>query len=48
LASVYSSLVSQLSYSHRKEYVGFIGEAKKEETRARRVDQTIRALEQRA
>lgn len=38
----------KLSYSHRREYVGFIGEAKKEETRARRVDQTIRALEQRA
>lgn len=35
----------KLSYSHRKEYVGFIVEAKKEETRARRVDQTIRALE---
>ena len=38
----------KLSYSHRREYVGYIGEAKKEETRARRVDQTIRALEQRA
>lgn len=38
----------KLSYSHRREYVGFIVEAKKEETRARRVDQTIRALEQRA
>ena len=37
----------KLSYSHRKEYVGFIDEAKKEETRARRVDQTIRALERR-
>ena len=38
----------KLSYSHRREYVGYIVEAKKEETRARRVDQTIRTLEQRA
>jgi uncharacterized protein YdeI (YjbR/CyaY-like superfamily) len=33
-----------LPYSHQKEYVGYITEAKKEETRARRVAQTIEML----
>ena len=33
-----------LSYSHQREYVGSITEAKKEETRARRIAQTIEML----
>jgi hypothetical protein len=37
-----------LSFSHRREYVGFIIEAKKEETRARRVEKTIQELAGRA
>jgi hypothetical protein len=37
-----------LSFSHRREYVSSILEAKKEETRARRVEKTIQALTQRA
>jgi Bacteriocin-protection, YdeI or OmpD-Associated/Domain of unknown function (DUF1905) len=37
-----------LSFSHRREYVGYIVEAKKEETRARRVAKTIRELAGRA
>jgi len=37
---------NSLSYSHQKEYVGYITEAKKEETRARRVAQTIEMLKQ--
>jgi hypothetical protein len=35
-----------LAYSHRREYVGYITEAKKEETRLRRVAQTIEMLKQ--
>jgi hypothetical protein len=35
---------NSLSYSHQKEYVGYITEAKKEETRVRRVVQTIETL----
>ena len=35
---------TSLSYSHQKEYVGYITEAKKQETRARRVAQTIEML----
>ncbi len=34
----------KLSYTHRKEYVRWIEEAKKEETRARRVEKTIEML----
>jgi hypothetical protein len=37
-----------LSSSHRREYVGYIVEAQKEETRARRVEKTIQALTERA
>lgn len=37
-----------LSFSHRREYVGYIVEAKKEETRARRVERTIQALTEHA
>ena len=33
-----------LSFSHRREYVSSIVEAKKDETRARRVERTIQAL----
>ena len=35
---------NSLAYSHQREYVGYITEAKKEETRARRVAQTIAML----
>lgn len=35
-----------LAYSHRKEYVGFVTEAKKPETRAKRIARTIEMLEQ--
>lgn len=38
----------RLSFSHRREYVASIVEAKKEETRAHRVDKTIQALIERA
>jgi uncharacterized protein YdeI (YjbR/CyaY-like superfamily) len=34
----------RLSFTHRREYVSYIVEAKKEETRARRVERTIQAL----
>lgn len=33
-----------MSYSHRKEYVGWIEEAKKPETRERRIAKTVKAL----
>jgi bacteriocin resistance YdeI/OmpD-like protein/uncharacterized protein DUF1905 len=36
----------QLSYSHQREHAGHIQEAKKEETRARRVALTIKALKE--
>lgn len=36
-----------LSFSHRREYVSYIVEAKKEETRARRVERTIKVLTER-
>ncbi len=36
----------KLSYTHQKEYVTWITEAKKEETRARRVAQTIEMLKE--
>jgi uncharacterized protein YdeI (YjbR/CyaY-like superfamily) len=38
----------RLSFTHRREYVSSIVEAKKEETRARRVERTIQALSERA
>jgi uncharacterized protein YdeI (YjbR/CyaY-like superfamily) len=37
-----------LSFSHRREYVRSITEAKRADTRARRVERTIRALLERA
>lgn len=33
-----------LSYTHQKEYVNFITEAKKEETRIRRIEKTVQML----
>jgi hypothetical protein len=37
---------NSLSYSHQREYVGHITEAKREETRTRRIDRTIEILKQ--
>jgi hypothetical protein len=37
----------KLSYTHQKEYVTWINEAKKDETRTRRVEQTIKLLKER-
>ncbi|MCI0632452.1 MAG: YdeI/OmpD-associated family protein [Actinobacteria bacterium] len=37
-----------LSYTHRREYAGFVAEAKKPETRARRAVRTIETLIERA
>ena len=41
------SAFEKLSYTHQKEYVKWIEEAKKAETRARRVEQTIQLLKER-
>jgi antitoxin component of MazEF toxin-antitoxin module len=41
-------IFDSLSFSHRREYVQSITEAKRPETRARRVDRTIETLEERA
>jgi uncharacterized protein YdeI (YjbR/CyaY-like superfamily) len=38
----------KLSYTHRKEYCRWISEAKKEETRLKRLGKAIERLEQRA
>jgi uncharacterized protein YdeI (YjbR/CyaY-like superfamily) len=37
-----------LSYSHRREYVGHVVEAKRPETRARRIERTVATLAERA
>jgi len=37
---------NSLSYSHQREYVGYITEAKREETRTKRIDRTIEILKQ--
>jgi hypothetical protein len=37
-----------LSFSHKREYVDAINEAKRPETRARRIERTIQAMHQRA
>jgi len=37
---------NSLSYSHQREYVNHITEAKREETRAKRIDRTIEVLKQ--
>jgi hypothetical protein len=36
----------RLSYSHQREYVGYVLEAKREETRAKRVAKTVELLKQ--
>ena len=38
---------NSLAYSHKREYVGFITEAKKEETRVHRVANTVEMLKER-
>jgi len=40
------AVFNKLPHSHQKEYVTWINDAKKEETRARRVAQTIEMLKQ--
>ncbi len=40
------AIFDKLSYTHRKEYVAWIEEAKKEETRQRRIVKTIAMLKQ--
>jgi len=35
----------KLSFTHQKEYVNFIIEAKKEETRIRRIDKAVQMLQ---
>lgn len=40
------ALFDKLSYTHQKEYVSWIAEAKKDETRVRRVAQTIEMMKQ--
>lgn len=40
-----SHLFNKLSYTHRKEYVNWINEAKKEETRKKRLEKTIQMIE---
>jgi antitoxin component of MazEF toxin-antitoxin module len=42
-----SGAFDDLSYSHRREYVDAINEAKRPETRARRIERTIQAMLQR-
>jgi hypothetical protein len=41
------SAFEKLAYTHQKEYVKWIEEAKKVETRARRVEKTVRLLKER-
>ena len=41
-----SPMFERLSYTHRKEYCRWIGEAKKEETRERRLQKAIEMLKQ--
>ena len=35
-----------LSYSHKREYVGYITEAKKEETRRTRIEKTVKMVKE--
>lgn len=42
-----AAFFKQLAYTHQKEYVQWIEEAKREQTRQRRIDQTIERLKQR-
>jgi len=39
-----SERFAALSYSHQREYVQWIGEAKRPDTRRRRIDQTVERL----
>lgn len=39
-----AAIFEKLSYTHKKEYVQWINEAKKEETRGRRIEKTIEML----
>ena len=41
-----SESFSKLSYTHQKEYVNSVSEAKREETRARRIEKTIEMLKE--
>lgn len=41
-----AAFFKQLAYTHQKEYVQWIEEAKREQTRQRRIDQTIERLKQ--
>jgi hypothetical protein len=41
-----NEIFKSLSYSHKREYIQFINEAKKAETRMRRISKTIGMLEQ--
>jgi bifunctional DNA-binding transcriptional regulator/antitoxin component of YhaV-PrlF toxin-antitoxin module len=40
-----SDVFSKLSYTHQKEYVNSVNEAKREETRARRIEKTLEMLQ---
>ena len=40
------AIFEKLSYTHKREYVTWINEAKKDETRARRITQTVERLKQ--
>jgi hypothetical protein len=40
------AVFDKLSYTHRREYVGYITEAKKPDTRARRIEKTIEMLKE--
>jgi bacteriocin resistance YdeI/OmpD-like protein/uncharacterized protein DUF1905 len=40
------AIFEKLSYTHKREYVTWINEAKKDETRARRIAQTVERLKQ--
>jgi hypothetical protein len=42
--AVLTDIFSKLSYTHQKEYVKAINEAKREETRAKRIEKTIEML----
>jgi hypothetical protein len=42
------AVFERLSFSHRREYATWVAEAKRPETRARRVDETVRRLRERA
>ena len=43
-ASGLSEIFSKMSYTHQKEYVNSINDAKREETRVRRIEKTIEML----